>query len=103
MLTEIKDKMDIPNDKAGLLQTAFIISYMICAPIFGYLGDRYNRKITMGCGVFLWCLTSFLGSFMKVRGGGGVTISFIATTRDCCICIPTADGLYLIPSYRRAV
>jgi len=51
---------------SGLLQTAFILSYMIFAPLFGYLGDRYSRKLIMSGGVFLWCLTTFIGSYMKV-------------------------------------
>ena len=54
------------NSQSGLLQTAFIISYMVFAPVFGYLGDRYNRKVIMSAGVFLWCLTTFVGSFMEV-------------------------------------
>ncbi|XP_033208580.1 protein spinster [Belonocnema kinseyi] len=41
---------------------------MIFAPLFGYLGDRYNRKIIMSFGVFLWCLTTFIGSYMKTYG-----------------------------------
>ncbi|XP_043489593.1 protein spinster isoform X1 [Polistes fuscatus] len=64
MLTKIKDDFNIGYDKSGLLQTAFIISYMIFAPLFGYLGDRYNRKTIMGIGVFLWSLTTLIGSFM---------------------------------------
>lgn len=48
---------------------------MICAPIFGYLGDRYNRKLIMAFGVFLWSLTTFVGSFMEV------SVSF----EDVCI------------------
>lgn len=66
MLTEIKQDLDIRNDLLGLLQTAFILSYMVFAPLFGYLGDRYNRKVIMSCGVFLWCLTTFIGSYMNV-------------------------------------
>ena len=32
---------NIHSDKyLGLLQTAFVISYMLFAPVFGYLGDR---------------------------------------------------------------
>lgn len=64
MLTEIQDYFQIGDDKAGLLQTAFIISYMFCAPIFGYLGDRYSRKWIMGFGIALWGATTLLGSFM---------------------------------------
>lgn len=37
---------------------------MVCAPIFGYLGDRYSRKWIMILGVALWSGTTLLGSFM---------------------------------------
>lgn len=65
-MSDIKHDFDITNDKSGLLQTAFILSYMVFAPLFGYLGDRYNRKFIMSSGVFLWCLTTLIGSYMKV-------------------------------------
>ncbi|CAK9812213.1 Protein spinster [Anthophora quadrimaculata] len=65
VLTDIKNDFHIRNDQSGLLQTAFILSYMVFAPLFGYLGDRYSRKIIMSSGVFLWCLTTFIGSYMK--------------------------------------
>lgn len=44
--------------KLGTLQTAFIISYMIFAPIFGWLADRYSRWILCGISVALWSLAS---------------------------------------------
>lgn len=66
ILVDIQRQFRIGDDKGGLLQTAFVISYMICAPVFGYLGDRYNRKYIMAFGVFLWSLTTFVGSYMNV-------------------------------------
>ena len=48
----------------GLLQTAFVVSYMIFAPIFGYLGDRFSRNWIMGIGLTFWCLSTLAGSFM---------------------------------------
>ncbi|XP_057322970.1 protein spinster [Microplitis mediator] len=65
ILPAIQEKFQIENGSSGLLQTAFIVSYMIFAPLFGYLGDRYNRKIIMSVGVFIWSLTTYLGSYMK--------------------------------------
>ena len=35
----------------GLLQTAFVVCYMLFAPVFGYLGDRYSRKLILGVGI----------------------------------------------------
>jgi len=66
ILSDIQNQFRIGDEKGGLLQTAFVISYMVCAPLFGYLGDRYNRKLIMAFGVFLWSLTTFVGSFMEV-------------------------------------
>lgn len=68
VLTDIQDHFEIGDAEGGLLQTAFVLSYMICAPIFGYLGDRYSRKWIMALGVFLWSTTTLLGSFMNHFG-----------------------------------
>ena len=46
------------DGKAGLLTTAFIISYMITAPIFGWMADRFSRWILIGISVALWSLAS---------------------------------------------
>ncbi|KAH8232784.1 hypothetical protein KR026_000252 [Drosophila bipectinata] len=68
VLTDVRDDFKIGNDQAGLLQTVFVISYMVCAPIFGYLGDRYSRPWIMAVGVALWSTTTFLGSYMQDFG-----------------------------------
>uniref|UniRef100_A0A8D8NE94 Protein spinster n=1 Tax=Culex pipiens TaxID=7175 RepID=A0A8D8NE94_CULPI len=68
VLTDIQEHFQIGDDEGGLLQTAFVLSYMICAPVFGYLGDRYSRKWIMALGVFLWSTTTLLGSFMNHFG-----------------------------------
>ncbi|XP_030557907.1 protein spinster isoform X1 [Drosophila novamexicana] len=68
VLTEVKEDFQIDNDNAGLLQTAFVISYMIFAPLFGYLGDRYSRRWLMAVGVALWSTTTLLGSYMHTYG-----------------------------------
>jgi MFS family permease len=56
---------NVKSDKSlGLLQTAFVICYMIFAPIFGYLGDRFNRKWLITVGLTFWSLSTLIGSFM---------------------------------------
>lgn len=75
VLTDIQADFKIGDDDGGLLQTAFVLSYMICAPLFGYLGDRYSRRWIMAIGVLLWSTTTLLGSFM---GGFGGFITFRA-------------------------
>ncbi|XP_019880843.2 protein spinster isoform X2 [Aethina tumida] len=65
ILEDIMEYYHIDHSRGGLLQTAFIVSYMIFAPLFGYLGDRYSRRWIMGAGVFLWSVTTLCGSFMS--------------------------------------
>jgi MFS family permease len=55
------------NGKAGLLTSAFFLSYMLTAPIFGLLADRYNRWVIIGLSVGLWSLAS---------GASGLAASF---------------------------
>ena len=44
--------------KTGWLASAFLISYMVLAPVFGRLADRYSRWLLVGAGVALWSLAS---------------------------------------------
>jgi len=65
LIEGIRNEFSANNSMVGLLQTAFIISYMVFAPLFGYLGDRYSRKAIMAAGVFLWSIFTLIGSFIK--------------------------------------
>lgn len=44
--------------KTGLLATAFMISYMLTAPLFGVLAERFSRWLLIAVGVTLWSLAS---------------------------------------------
>jgi MFS transporter, Spinster family, sphingosine-1-phosphate transporter len=60
----VQDYFSISDSESGLLQTAFICSYMLVAPLFGYLGDRYSRKWLIIFGISFWSVTSLAGSFV---------------------------------------
>lgn len=67
VLTSVENFYGLNDGQGGLLQTAFIISYMITAPIFGYLGDRYSRKYIIAFGILFWSSTTFLGSLIPAN------------------------------------
>jgi MFS transporter, Spinster family, sphingosine-1-phosphate transporter len=52
-----------PNEKAGLLTTAFLVSYMLTAPVFGWLADRFSRWLIIGISVALWSLACGASGF----------------------------------------
>ncbi|TFK12841.1 mRNA-capping enzyme [Platysternon megacephalum] len=64
VLLDIQQHFGVKDSGAGLLQTVFICSFMVAAPIFGYLGDRFNRKIILSCGIFFWSAITFSSSFI---------------------------------------
>jgi len=65
ILDDVQGQFNITNSQAGLIQTSFIVSFMIFAPIFGYMGDRYNRKYVMIVGITIWSVATLAGSFME--------------------------------------
>ena len=77
---------DLSDTKVALLQTGFIISYMVFSPIFGYLGDRYVRKRIMVTGVILWSMFTAAGSFAPVSVNVIMMIINIATHRITGFC-----------------
>lgn len=48
-----------------LSSAVFICSFMVAAPIFGYLGDRFNRKVILSCGIFFWSIVTLMSSFIS--------------------------------------
>jgi len=62
VLKDIESYYGMDNKQGGLLQTSFVVFYMLFAPVFGYLGDRCSRKYIMAGGVFFWSLTTYIGS-----------------------------------------
>eukprot|EP00124_Ichthyophonus_hoferi_P003960 Ihof_evm4s387 gene=Ihof_evmTU4s387 len=54
---------DLSFTQGGLLQTCFVITFMLLAPVFGYLGDRHSRRFIICCGVVFWSMATFFCSF----------------------------------------
>ncbi|KAH7731365.1 Major facilitator superfamily [Aphelenchoides avenae] len=48
-----------------MAQTTFVIFYLMFAPLFGYLGDRFNRKWILIVGISIWMLAVLASSFCE--------------------------------------
>jgi MFS family permease len=59
----------------GLLSTAFLVTYMLTAPIFGWLANRMSRWVLVGIGVLVWSLAS---------GGSGLATTFAVMLLTRC-------------------
>ena len=55
--------LGLSDSQIGLLTTAFMLVYMVVAPIFGALGDRGSRTRPIAAGVFIWSIATLLSGF----------------------------------------
>lgn len=65
VLSKITDHFDFSGTQSGLLSTCFLLGYMLTAPVFGYLGDKYSRKWILVGGILFWCVAAFSGSLIS--------------------------------------
>jgi len=65
VLKDVKKFYSIDNSQAGMLQSSFIISFMVFSPLFGYLGDRFSRKWIMTTGILFWSGFTLASSFVS--------------------------------------
>ncbi|XP_013916281.1 PREDICTED: protein spinster homolog 3-like [Thamnophis sirtalis] len=56
--------LNLVNYMDWFLVAVFILCFLFSAPVFGYLGDRYNQKITLSIGISLWSAATFCSSFI---------------------------------------
>ncbi|KHJ86548.1 hypothetical protein OESDEN_13696, partial [Oesophagostomum dentatum] len=64
VLGRLQDYFYMNDKEAGILQTVFIAFFMVFAPICGYLGDRYNRKLIIIVGLSVWIVGVTLSTFV---------------------------------------
>src|SRR5262245_59770626 len=74
-----------PKFWKNLLATAFLVSYMVTAPLFGWLGDRMGRRWGLvGLAIIFWSLVS---------GGSGLAVSYNMLFLTRCL-IAVGEGAY---------
>jgi MFS family permease len=52
--SDIKKEFLVSDAQIGGLVFAFFITYMVAAPLVGWLGDRFPRKNIVVIGIFIW-------------------------------------------------
>ena len=60
----------------GWLVLAFLVTYMLLSPVFGFLADRFSRWLLIGIGVTLWSFAS---------GALGLAQSYAALLATRCL------------------
>ncbi len=75
----VQAALSLTDTEVGLCGSAFLFSYFIVSPLFGWLGDRFSRTRLMAFGVAVWSvatagggLARTLGQMLFARGSVGV-------------------------------
>lgn len=59
----LKSEFGLTNQESGWLGAAFVVGYVFFSPLFGFFGDRVDRRILMAVGLVAWSLCTGLGGF----------------------------------------
>ncbi|RIL12546.1 MAG: hypothetical protein DCC75_00290, partial [Proteobacteria bacterium] len=58
----------LSSQEQGYLVSAFVAGYFISSPLFGILGDRFNRTRLMAWGMVVWGVGSFFSGWAHILG-----------------------------------
>jgi MFS transporter, Spinster family, sphingosine-1-phosphate transporter len=61
----LKSAMALTDTELGWLMPAFLLVYMVTAPVFGSWGDLGGRTRPMAIGIMVWSLATFLSGFAQ--------------------------------------
>jgi MFS family permease len=59
----IKADISLSDTALGILGSAFMLCYMLSAPLFGWIGDRTSRARLASGGLLVWSLATALAGF----------------------------------------
>jgi MFS transporter, Spinster family, sphingosine-1-phosphate transporter len=65
LVPDLERAMGISHEQAGWLWPAFMVVYMISAPVFGAWGDRGSRTRPIAIGVAVWSLATVLSGLAR--------------------------------------
>ena len=52
----LKSEFALTNQQSGILGAAFVVGYILFSPLFGFFGDRVDRRVLMAVGLIAWSL-----------------------------------------------
>jgi MFS family permease len=59
----IKESLALSDTALGFLGSAFMVCYMVSAPLLGWLGDRLSRTRLAAAGLLVWSIATALAGF----------------------------------------
>ncbi len=64
----VQREFHVSDERMGALTFAFFVTYMLAAPLTGWLGDRFPRKPLIVAGALLWSVATLLTATVHSYG-----------------------------------
>jgi MFS family permease len=87
----IRKEYGFTDTQMGWLGTAFILLYAVVGVPFGRLADRYNRKLLLSAGLFLWSILTALSG--AAVGFWSLFLTRLGMGVGEAVCAPAASSL----------
>ena len=100
--TLIKQDLGLSDKAFGFLGSAFFLVYLMAAPIFGYLGDRWGRRRFMVLGAALWSFATSLAFWVTTYPGLVIARGLVGLGEGSFGTLAPAYLADLLPLGRRA-
>ncbi|MEC5317339.1 MFS transporter [Brenneria populi subsp. brevivirga] len=85
LLSMIAESLNVSVGEAGISVTIFSLAYLLSAPIFGMIGDKFEKKTILIIGLLIFSLANFItamsesyGIFIVARGIAGSAAAAIS-------------------------
>lgn len=90
LVPELERAMQLSQAQVGWLWPAFMIVYMIAAPIFGSFGDRGSRPRAIALGVAIWSVATALTGLAQTFGQLYAARALVGVGEAACVAIAPA-------------
>lgn len=91
MYDDLRGEFGFSNAELGMLGTAFMLTHAVGTVVFGWLGDRLDRRRLMAAGVLVWS-TAALGATLAT-GLYTLLLSRALVGLGTATCVPVANAL----------
>lgn len=79
----ITSEFALTNTQAGYVVSAFVLGYFVFSPIFGFLGDRFDRRRVMALGLIAWSVSTALTSWANTITGFVIARILVGVGEAC--------------------
>jgi MFS family permease len=101
LVENLKAAMHLTDTQLGFLVPAFMLVYMLAAPVFGSWGDRGSRTRPIAIGVFVWSLATLLSGLARTYGQLLAGRALVGIGEAACVAIAPALLADLFAADRR--